>query len=142
MKAENVMVKDALVRAGFGSMPLETRGELFATLAQILKENPGKHGDLVDELREVLSAAVDRENEMDLVVAKSHHTCISGCPECDHKPDFGREFVTEDGQSLVVCMNHDQGAVTQAGDSLVSAIKRWNSADAHSPGQVRTQYPL
>jgi len=126
MKAADLQVKTALIRAGYEGRPMDCRGALYETLEQLLREDPQGNDDLVGWLRSVLSEADECECRAELEAVRQQLTYIKGCPECGFKPDVGLGYVTDTGEVLVVCMNHVGYAVAQGGRTLMKAVEFWN----------------
>ena len=136
MKAADLQVKIALIRAGYEDLPMECRGALYETLEQILREDPLGNDDLVDGLRSILSEANKREGLAELENARLHHPFIKACPECDQKPDVGPGHRSSTGEVVVICtscMTPEDGVVMQDGKTLIDAIERWNRDDWTAP---------
>ena len=131
MKAADLQVKIALIRAGYEDRPMECRGALYETLEQILREDPLGNDDLVDGLRSILSEANKREGLAELENARLNHPFIKACPDCDQKPDVGPGHRSCSGEIVVICTDcmTDEGVVMQGGKTLIEAIERWNRDD-------------
>lgn len=142
MKAADLEVQTALIKAGYAARPMACRGALYETLEQLLREDPQGNDDLVGSLRSILSEADERESLAELELIRQQHSFINGCPECGHRPDVGHGFITDTGEVLVVCMNHEGYGVTQGGRTLAEAVAHWNSDDWCLSGGCRKSFRL
>lgn len=142
MKAADLQVQTALIKAGYEARPMTCRGALYETLAQLLREDPQGNDDLVGKLRSILSEAEERESQAELELIRQQHPFIKGCPKCGHRPDVGPGYLTDTGEVLVVCMNHEGYALAQGGKTLTEAVAHWNGDDWVLPGVKGTVYPL
>jgi hypothetical protein len=133
MKEADLQVKTALMEAGYEARPMGCRGALYETLEQLLREDPQGNDELVDSLRSILSDADVRECPAEHELMRQQHPFIKGCPECGSKPDVGSGYVTDTGEVLVVCMNHNGYAVVQGGKTLAEAVRSWNGDDWVTP---------
>lgn len=135
----NDYVRNALIEAGYGALPLGDRPLLYEALELVLKDDPESFTDLVEHLRGVLVLAdgVDRLKELRRLATK--FGSIKGCPDCRCKPDIDGSH-TADGQRAVVCFNHEQFAVGRAGQTIDDAISSWNRDDWIAPGITRSQF--
>jgi len=127
VRAEDLVVQQALAAAGFGDHPNSCRGDLHCTLTTLMQNNPDENGDLVDRLREILRAADALDSEVELVKLKAMHKVIKGCPDCGSRPDFSG-LLPGTGQGQVVCL-HEADATIRTGETLADAIANWNSED-------------
>lgn len=142
MNAADLQVKTTLIGAGYGDRSMVCRGALYETLEQILREDPEGNDDLVGRLRSILSEADERESQAEIELIRQLHPFIKGCPECGHRPDVGHGFITDTGEVLVVCMNHEGYGVTRGGRTLTEAVAHWNSDDWCLSGGCRKSFLL
>ncbi|KFF42200.1 hypothetical protein JH25_27955 [Pseudomonas sp. BRG-100] len=145
MKAADLQVKSALIRAGYEGRPMDCRGALYEILKQLLREDPRGNDDLVDGLRSILSEAAEREGLAELESARLHHPFVRACPECGQKPDVEPVHRSSTGEVVVICpscMTLEDGVVMQGGKTLVDAIERWNSGGWASSASERKLFSL
>lgn len=147
MRSEDKIVQQRLIDMGYSAQQVECRGSMFGVLEQLLADPPAGQKssieDLVDSLRDLLSLAdrLDRRDRLDL--ARQVHKTIKGCPEpgCGRMPDIDMHH-DSDGQPLIVCMAHEDGAVVREGSTLIEAIANWNSDDWTGSTSLRGTFPL
>ncbi|MGU9854452.1 hypothetical protein ACU680_27025 [Pseudomonas koreensis] len=147
MRSEDKIVQQRLIDMGYSAQQVECRGSMFGVLEQLLADPPAGQKssieDLVDSLRDLLSQADRLDSRDRLALARQVHKTIKGCPEpgCGRKPDV--DNYDSDGQSLIVCMAHDDGVVVCEGSTLIEAITNWNSDD-WVPGEAlpRSDFPF
>ena len=146
MRSEDKIVQQRLIGMGYSAQQVECRGSMFGVLEQLLTDQPAGQKssieDLVDSLRDLLSLADRLDSRDRLALARQVHKTIKGCPEpgCGRKPDV--DHYDSDGQSLIVCMAHEDGAVIREGSTLTEAIANWNSDDWTDSTALRGTFPL
>ncbi|EJZ60971.1 Hypothetical protein I1A_000050 (plasmid) [Pseudomonas fluorescens R124] len=134
MRSEDKIVQQQLIGMGYSAQQVECRGSMFGVLEQLLADPSADQKsnieDLVASLRDLLSLADRLDSRDRLALARQVHKTIKGCPEpsCGRMPDIDRHY-DSDGQSLIVCMAHADGAVMREGSTLIEAIANWNSDD-------------
>jgi hypothetical protein len=141
MRAEDKIVQQQLIDAGFRTQQVECRGSMYEVLEQLLAKPPlGQESsveDFVDRLRAQLRQAERLDSRDLLASARQVHKIIKGCPEpgCGRMPDIDRHH-DSDGQPLIVCMAHEEGAVVRGGSTLIDAIASWNNDDWVAPERL------
>lgn len=147
MRSEDKIVQQRLIDMGYSAQQVECRGSMFGVLEQLLTDPPADQEssieDLVDSLREVLSLADRLDSRDRLAIAKQVHKTIKGCPEpgCGRMPDIDMHH-DSDGQPLIVCRAHEDGAIVREGSTLIEAIANWNRDDWISCCTERVLFPL
>ncbi|NWC89999.1 hypothetical protein [Pseudomonas reactans] len=140
MEPEDVSVREALHKAGFGALPANTRGDLHWTLTKLMQSDPEGNGELVDRLREILGTAEARDNRIAFEQLRTLHKTIKGCPDCGSRPDFLEGLLPGRGEAQVVCL-HETDATIRPGLTLADAIESWNNDD-WTAGAVRAVYDI
>lgn len=141
MRTEDLDVRQKLIEAGYSALGVESRGDLFEILAQILSADPAGNGELVDRLRAALVAAEELDGWEELEQARADHPCIKACPECGQRPDFGY-LVDSTDDIFVSCICNGSEAIAQGGTTLSLAIANWNRDDWIGADVVRGVFPL
>lgn len=147
MRSEDKIVQQRLIDMGYSAQQVECRGSMHDVLEQLLADPPADQEstieDLVDSLRDLLSRADRLDSRERLALARQVHKNIKGCPEpgCGRLPDIDR-YYDGDGQPLIVCMAHEDGAVVREGSTLIEAIANWNRDDWISCCTERGLFPL
>lgn len=136
-----IKVRGALADAGYGALPLGDRGALYGALTLVMRDDPERFGDLVDELRAVLQSADDADEQDELERLREKFKTIKGCPFCHSKPDIQSALASE-SEAIVVCNNHDGSAVWKGGSTIDRAITSWNSDGWIGPDITRTFFAI
>ncbi|WP_324729638.1 hypothetical protein [Pseudomonas chlororaphis] len=142
MRNEDLQVQAELIAAGYDPGSIDSRGAMHEVLEQILKSNPAAE-DFVDRLRQILSTADLLDGQALLEIIRAEHEGIKACPDpsCSERPDT-TGHLSNTGQILVVCMNHQGEAITRGGASLSDAIANWNQDDWFGSNEPRRLFPL
>lgn len=147
MRSEDKTVQQRLIGMGYSAQQVGCRGSMLGVLEQLLADPPADQKsnveDLVDSLRDLLSLADRLDSRDRLALARQVHKTIKGCPEpgCGRMPDIDRHY-DSDGQPLIVCMAHEDGAVVREGSTLIEAIANWNNDDWTDSTAPRGAFPL